>query len=274
MPTGVLSLAALALALGSAVLHAAWNLLLGRARDVQAAAAATFLLSFVVAAPFAIVWWHADTSVWPYALVSTLAEAVYVIALAYSYRVGEVSFVYPLTRGIAPILTLAVAVIFLGHGATAAEAAGVVVVAGGVLLVRGPGGTADGRALLLVATIAVSIAAYTLVDRVGIQRAGAFTYYMLVLAGPNLVYPTLVGWRAMRRELGLGVVGAAAANLGSMMLGLLALRRGSAPAVLAVRSTSIVFATLLAGRVLAERVAPSRIAGSLLVFGGVALLAL
>ena len=44
-------------ALGSAVLHAVWNLLLGRARDVQAAAAATFLLSVAVALPFAIVWW-------------------------------------------------------------------------------------------------------------------------------------------------------------------------------------------------------------------------
>src|SRR3954463_13414457 len=104
MPIGVLSLSALTLALGSAVLHAAWNLLLGRARDVQAAAAATFLLSLAIAAPFAVAWWHADASVWPYALTSALAEAVYVVALAYSYRVGEVSFVYPLTRGLAPVI--------------------------------------------------------------------------------------------------------------------------------------------------------------------------
>src|SRR5207244_7002865 len=90
---------ALALALGSAVLHAAWNLHLGRARDVQAAAAATFLLSVALAAPFAAVWWHADASVWPYALASTVCEAIYVVALAYAYRTGEVSFVYPLTRG-------------------------------------------------------------------------------------------------------------------------------------------------------------------------------
>ena len=70
---------ALALALGSAVLHAAWNLLLARARDVQAAAAATFLISIVVVVPFAAVWWHADASVWPYALASTVFESVYVV---------------------------------------------------------------------------------------------------------------------------------------------------------------------------------------------------
>src|SRR5438105_15955113 len=98
MPMDVLSLAALTLALGSAVLHAAWNLLLGRARDVQAAAAVTFLLSVVLAAPFAAVWWHADLSVWPYALASAFFEGVYIVVLAYAYRTGEVSFVYPLTR--------------------------------------------------------------------------------------------------------------------------------------------------------------------------------
>jgi len=255
------------------VLHAAWNLLLGRARDVQAAAAVTFLLSILLAAPFAIVWWHADLSVWPYALASGFFEAVYVVALAYAYRTGEVSFVYPLTRGLAPVLTLLVAVAFLGHGATAGEAAGVVLVGLGVVVVRGPGGPGDVRGLLLVATIAAAIAAYTLVDRVGIHRAGALTYFVLVLAGPNIVYPALVGRDSMRRELGLGVGAAALANIGSFALGLLALRRGGAAPVLAVRSSSIVFTTLLAGRVLAEHVAPIRVIGSLLVFAGVVLLA-
>jgi drug/metabolite transporter (DMT)-like permease len=264
---------ALALALGSAVLHAAWNLLLGRSRDVEAAAAATFFLSIAFAAPFAALWWHADASVWPYALASALCEAAYVVALAYAYRTDDVSFVYPLTRGLAPVLTLAVAVMFLGHGATAAEVAGVLLVASGVVLVRGPGRRGDARALLLVGTIAATIAAYTLLDRVGIHRAGAFTYFLLVLIGPGLVYPAFVRPSAVRSELGPGTVAAAFANFGSFMLALLALRRGAAAPVLAVRSSSIVFATLLAGRVLSEHVAPVRIGGSLLVFGGVALLA-
>jgi len=256
------------------VLHAAWNLLLGRARDVQAAAAVTFLLSTLLAAPFAIVWWHADLSVWPYALASGFFEAVYVVALAYAYRTGEVAFVYPLTRGLAPVLTLLVAVAFLGHGATAGEAAGVVLVGLGVVVVRGPGGPGDVRGLLLVATIAAAIAAYTLVDRVGIQHAGALTYFVLVLAGPALVYPPIVGIAAVRREIGLITVVAAGANLGSFLLGLLALRRAAAAPVLAVRSTSIVIATLLAGRVLSEHVSRGRLAGSILVFAGVAVLAL
>jgi drug/metabolite transporter (DMT)-like permease len=269
-----LPLDALALALGSAVLHAAWNLLLGRARDVQAATAATFLISVALALPFALVFWSADPSVWPWALASTLLEVVYVVALALAYRGGEVSFVYPLTRGLAPVLALAFTVAWLGHAVSATEVAGVLLVAVGVVAVRGVSARGDTTALVLTATIAVTIAAYTLVDRVGIHRAGALTYFVLTLVGPCLVYPPLIGARAIRRELGWPVLVAGVTNLGSFLLGLLALRHGPAASVLAVRSASVVIATALAGRLLAERVSRVRLAGSVLVFCGIALLAL
>jgi drug/metabolite transporter (DMT)-like permease len=256
------------------VLHAAWNLLLARSQNVQAATAVTFLLSVAIAAPFAAVWWSADSAVWPYALASTLLEVAYVVVLAQAYRATDLSFVYPVTRGLAPVLALGAAALLLGHGVSATEVAGVLVVAGGVVLVGGPRGQTDGRGLLAVATIAASIAAYTLVDRAGIQHAGALTYFVLVLAGPCLVYPPLVGRRAMRQELGVGTAIAALANIGSFALGLLALRRGAAAPVLAVRSSSIVIATLLAGRLLAEDVGAGRLAGSAIVFAGVVLLAL
>jgi drug/metabolite transporter (DMT)-like permease len=264
---------ALVLALGSAVLHAVWNLLLGRARDVQAATAATFLVSVAVALPFALVWWHAQASVWPYALASTLLETLYVVALALSYRRSEVSFVYPATRGLAPVLALAFTVVWLGHRASATEAVGVLLVAVGVVLARGGALPVDSAALLLTATLAATIAAYTLVDRTGIHRAGALTYFVLTLAGPCLFYPPLVGARAIRAQLGWSVLAAALANLGSFTLGLLALRHGSAAAVLAVRSSSVVLATLVARRVLAEHVSWRRLGGVVLVFGGIVLLA-
>ena len=257
-----LTLPALALALGSAALHAAWNLLLAGRKDIQAAAAATFVLSVAFATPLAVIWWSAEPSVWPYAVTSALLETLYVVALAYAYRVGDLSFVYPVTRGAAPVLALIATIAVLGHAVSTSEVVGVLIVAGGVVLVRGPEGSADARAMLAVATISASIAAYTLVDRVGIQHAGALTYFVLVLAGPALAYPPIVGIAAVRRELGLVTVVAAVANLGSFLLGLLALRRAAAAPVLAVRSTSIVIATLLAGRVLVRaRLARGRLAG-------------
>jgi len=96
---------------------------------------------------------------------------------------------------------------------------------------------------------------------------------VLTLAGPCLVYPPLVGYRAIGRALNWSVGAAAIANLGSFVLGLLALRLASAASVLAVRSSSVVIATVLAGRVLSERVSRTRLAGAALVFAGVVLLA-
>ena len=270
----MMPISALVLALGSAVLHAIWNLLLGRARDLQAATAATFLLAFAIALPFAIVWWQADSSVWPYALASTILEVIYVLALVHAYRVSEISFAYPISRGIAPVFVLAISVLVLSHEATVAEGAGVVLVGLGVVLVGSRRGVrVPAQALLVAAALGATIAAYTLVDRAGIQRAGALTYFVLTLAGPCLVYPPLVGARAIRSALDRFILLAALANLGSFTLGLLALRYGSAAAVLAVRSSSVVIATLLAGRLLAEDVSRRRLAGSVLVFAGVALLA-
>ena len=95
-----------------------------------------------------------------------------------------------------------------------------------------------------------------------------------MLAGPCLVYPPIAGLGAVRYELGVSSLVAAVANVGSFTLGLLALRHGPAAPVLAVRSTSIVIATALAGRVLSEGVSRGRLAGSMLVFAGVAVLAL
>ena len=125
-----------------------------------------------------------------------------------------------------------------------------------------------------MATIAASIAAYTLVDRAGIQHAGALTYFVLVLAGPCLVYPPLVGRTAIRRELGRRDASSPRSRTSARSCSACS-RCATAPAapVLAVRSSSIVIATLLAGRLLAEHVARRRVAGSVLVFAGVALLA-
>jgi drug/metabolite transporter (DMT)-like permease len=269
---------ALALAFGSAALHAVWNLLLGRARNVEAATAVTFVVSVVLAAPLAAVWWRADADVWPYALASTLLELAFVTLLALGYRTTDVSFAYPISRGLAPVLALGFAVAVLGAGTSAGEAAGVAVVGIGIVLVRGLRTRGDGRALAIAVATASAIAGYTLVDRSGIRHAGAITYYELTMIAPCLVYPVLVGriggFAALRRELTTPTLVAAAATLGSFALALLALRHASAASVLAVRSSSVVLATVLAARLLDERVSRGRVAGSVLVFAGIALLSL
>src|SRR3990172_699242 len=120
-----MSATAFSLALGSAFLHALWNLLLARERDPEAATAVAICASVLFFAPVAVVVWDVDSRVWPFIAATSLLQLVYFSLLATAYRRAELSFVYPIARGLAPVLVLLAGVVVLGTGATVAQAAGV-----------------------------------------------------------------------------------------------------------------------------------------------------
>lgn len=104
-----MSSVALTLALAAAFLHAGWNLLLARAQDVQAATAVVLGVSLALYSPVALFTWDVDSEVWPYAAGSAAFELAYVVLLAYAYQTAELSVVYPISRGVAPVLVLVAA---------------------------------------------------------------------------------------------------------------------------------------------------------------------
>ena len=262
---------ALALALGAAVLHALWNLLLARERDTEAATAVALIsLVGVLILPAALTW-RVEAAAIPYVIGSAALELAYVGLLAAAYRRFDLSVVYPVARGLAPVLALVLTVVVAASWPSAGEVAGVFAVAAGVLLVRGVRGGAAG--LGAGALIASVIAGYTVIDRYGIHHANAAPYLLLVMLGPAVVYPLGVGRRRTAAALSPATVVVGAASAGAYLLVLLALRLASAPAVAAVRETSVVIATALAAVVLHERVGAARLAGATLVVAGVVLLA-
>lgn len=271
-------LAALLLALTAAFVHALWNLLLARARDPEAATAVALVAALVGFAPIAAGVWRVDAGAWPYLLGSGALELAYWALLGAAYRRVQLSLVYPLARGLAPVLVLAVGVAALGAGTSWTQAAGVCLVGCGVLLVRGPGRLAAGGGAAFGLAIAACIAGYTLVDKRGIPHANPIVYLELVMVIPTVGYvaavTTVKGLPALRSELNAPAVFAGLASFGAYALVLAALRLASAASVAAVRETSVVIATALAGLVLKERVGPGRMAGAAVVAAGIGLLSL
>ncbi len=262
---------ALALALGAAFLHALWNLLLARERDTEAATAVALISLVAVLVLPAALTWRVEGAALPYIAGSAALELAYVGLLAAAYRRFDLSVVYPVARGLAPVLALVLTIFIAASWPSAGEVCGVLAVAAGVLLVRGVRGGVGG--LGAGALIAAVIAGYTVVDRYGIRHANAAPYLLLVMLGPALAYPLGVGRRRVTEAFGPATVVVGAASAGAYLLVLLALRLASAPAVAAVRETSVVIATALAAIVLHERVGAMRLAGAALVVAGVALLA-
>ena len=262
---------ALGLALGAAVLHALWNLLLARERDTEAATAGALLVLLLVLVLPAALTWHVEAAALPFIVASAALELAYVALLATAYRRYELSLVYPVARGLAPVLALLYVVAAGGALPSALGVAGVIAVGIGVLLVRGARGSA--RGLAFGVTIAAAIAGYTVVDRYGIRHAAAGPYLLLVMVAPALVYTLLVGRGRVRAALNPATVVIGAASASAYLLVLLALRLASAPAVAAVRETSVVIATGAAAVFLGERVSSTRLTGAVVVVLGVALLA-
>jgi drug/metabolite transporter (DMT)-like permease len=273
MPTS-----ALILALGAAFLHAFWNLLLARAKDTESATAVALVVSVVVFAPVAALTWRAESRVWPFIVVTSLLQLVYFALLATAYRRAELSVVYPLARGLAPVFVLVVGTVVLEETTSTTQVAGVCLVVVGVLLVRGLRRPTRSSGVGFGVAIACVIAAYTLLDKHGIQYAAPITYLELSMIPATIGFAGAVlvakGMPALRAEFGPATVLAGIATFAAYALVLAALERASAASVAAVRETSIVIATALAAPMLRERVRRARLAGAILVLGGVALLAL
>lgn len=267
---------ALVLTLAAAVLHAGWNVLLAGARDVRATTTVALVLSVVLFAPVAALTWSVETSAAPWIAASAALELVYFVLLTTAYSRSDVSLVYPIARGTAPVLVLVVAAV-VGATVGVLQAVGVVLVGLGVLLVRGVRGPADGRGVVLALAIACAIAGYTLVDNEGIEHAAPVPYLVLVLA-PVAVAAVLLeaatGRAPALRAVDLKTAtGAAIASFAAYALVLAALDLAAAASVAAVRESSILFAAVLGAVVLHEPVGPSRLAGAGLLVAGVALVA-
>jgi drug/metabolite transporter (DMT)-like permease len=272
-------LSAVALALGAAFLHAGWNVALAGARDTRASTAGLLAWGVALLAVPALVTGGVSSSALPYIAASAVLELCYFVLLARAYDGGEVSVVYPIARGSAPVVVLVFGAIALKEDVAAGAVVGVLAVALGVLLVglgafrfRFATETAlPLRDVWFGLAIGVVIASYTLVDSEGVERADPIAYLALVVLPCALVYPFVA---KTRPDVGVRTALTAAATFGAFLMVLAAFRLAPAAPVAAVRESSVVIAALLAAVVLHERVDRWRLAGAVAVAAGVAAIAL
>lgn len=259
-------------------MHAAWNLLLSGSRDTHASTAVALVAGAIVWAPVAIVVWRLDGSAWPYIAASSSLELLYLVLLATAYAAAAMGFVYPIARGSAPVLVLVAGAIGGLASPSAPSAGGVVVVALGIVLVRGLRATHHPRDLGLALAIGACIASYTLVDKHGITHANPLAYLQVVFSIAALGYLAGAlrarGPRAVLAAVDRSSLIAGVGFFGSYALTLAALRLASAASVAAVRETSVVIAAAALVLTRRETLHGSRLAGAVLVAAGVALISL
>jgi len=181
MPTS-----ALFLALAAAFVHAGWNLLLSGSEDTHSATAVALVTGAIVFAPVAAITWRLEPSAWPYIAASSSLELLYLVLLATTYAVAAMGFVYPIARGSAPVLVLVAGSLFAAAGKpSAAATCGVILVAFGIVLVRGLRAEHNRRDLVMALSIGACIASYTLVDKHGVEHGNPLAYAAFWDWGPG-----------------------------------------------------------------------------------------
>src|SRR5436190_650011 len=273
MPTS-----ALLLALAAAFVHAVWNLLLSGSEDTHSATAVALVTGAIVFAPVAALTWRLEDSAWPYIAASSSLELIYLVLLATAYAAAAMGFVYPIARGSAPVIVLIAGALVSAGRPSAAAAIGVVLVALGIVFVRGVRDEHRPRDLVMALAIGACIAAYTLVDKHGVAHGNPLAYLQVVFSIAAVAYfagaMRARGLAAIRAAITPSSLLAGVGFFGSYALTLAALRLASAATVAAVRESSVVIAAaalIATGREPAGR---GRFAGAGLVAAGVALISL
>jgi uncharacterized membrane protein len=284
-----------ALVVVSAFLHVAWNIRLKTAGDPLRAATIGMVAATVVIVPVGIVAWLAtgQRALPPegigLGIVSGLIEAVYFVLLSAAYRRGDLSVVYPIARGTAPLLAVTVGVGLLGERLGAAGSLGVIALLAGFLLLQQPWLAVRGRrgldpSIAFALATGVTIAAYSAVDRVGARLIDPLPYAAIlwVTASIALVIWSRLVVRDDLLEGGREAVRFAAIGgwltLGAYLLILWAFTVAPLSGVAPLRESASVFAAAWGSVRLGEAVSRGdtlrRVGASCLIVGGAVLLAL
>ena len=263
----------------SAIANAVWNALMKSSGDralTMVAIRAVGLMFGLAALPF--VDWPAPES-WKWLALTAVVHFGYYALLVRSYDLGDMSVVYPLARGIAPVLTTVAAFVFIGEALSTGQVLAVGLISLG-LMALSFGAGASGPAVGFALATGVTVATYSFLGGLGVRAAGTvlgFQACLEIITGVGMVGYALVTRPAAllpyaRRHGALGLLAGVVSVLGFLAF-LLAARSLPLGPVVALRETSVIFGAVIGTLILKEGFGPRRIAASAMVVGGIALLA-
>jgi drug/metabolite transporter (DMT)-like permease len=267
----------------AALLHAGWNVLVKSNADRLVSMAVLQTFMGLVGLGMVLVWGLPGFQIWPYVIASAALHLGYNLFLVRAYRHADLSVVYPIARGAAPLMTLIGSLAFTTDHIGLWMAAAVVILVSGLILTgmgnRSPG--ADPHALTYALGTSCWIAAYTLVDGIGARHSGntlGFAGVIFMFDGMSMLVAALVmRGRAITTGFAANWLTGALGGLASAVAyGIAVWGMTMAPiaSVAALRETSIVFVLLLSARILKEQLSWQRVVGGILIVGGAALLRL
>jgi drug/metabolite transporter (DMT)-like permease len=271
----------------AAITHATWNALAHRIKDQLVSFGLIGVGAIVAAIPLIVLVAVPRAASWPFLLASVAIHVFYNLFLMRSFTYGDFGQVYPLARGTSPLVVTVLAAIFASERPSAGQIIGVLIVSAGMATLvlagrkeaaRQPA-TPSRAALLAAFATGLTIAAYTVVDGIGVRRSaspvGYIAWLMLLM---SLCVPA---WAIVKRRRQLlrqprdvlaSGLAAGALSLVAYGLVLWAQTKGALAPIAALRETSVIFGAIIAAVVFKEPFGRARIVAATLVAAGILVL--
>jgi|MDTC01.1.fsa_nt_gb drug/metabolite transporter (DMT)-like permease len=272
-----------ALVLLAALSHALWNTLIKTGEDRLMTMAMILGTGTLICAPLAFAVAPPDAASWPYLLTSALLlHTFYFAFLVKSYQVGDLSHVYPLARGVSPLLVAALAAAAAEEILPLMGLAGVALACLGITSLAFETGRPwrnDSRPLFYALGTAIFITLYTVVDGLGVRLSGnPFSYIVWLMMLHSIPFTCIAIVRRrgnvapILRACWKKCLAGSLLNLFGYGVVLWAMNASTMAAISALRETSVIFAALIGALMLGERFGRLRIFAAVLVAAGIAMM--
>ncbi len=266
--------------LAAAFLHATWNALIKTGTSKVGSMLILSLMEIPIGLAVASTRPALLNAAIPWVIAAAATHFAYKSFLTFAYERGDLSRVYPIARGAAPMIVAIIGAIWMIDPVTPTEYAGIALLGLGIALMAwGVFTDGENRKLLPFAFgSACATAAYTLIDGLGARISGdAVAYIAWVFVADGILFPlTMVGTRGLsviprgRRDWVLGTI-ASAASYGAYSVSVWAMMVAPIALVAALRETSILFAVLIGWLVFGETMGRNKATAVAVIVGGVVL---
>ena len=267
--------------LTAALLHACWNLIVKQSGDRLVGIAMVSISQGLIATPLLYFFDFPAVESWPYLVASIILHFGYQIFLAHAYTHGDLSQVYPIARGSAPLMTFLGTMFFVGEPISSVAAGGVVILSLGIIslaLIKGADALHNWTAIGYALGTALFIACYTVVDGLGARLSGSAHGYALWLFALDSI-PMIATILLLRKRAFMAAVkqslpralGGGAMSLGAYWIVIWAMTQAPIAPVAALRETSVLFGTLMGTWILKEGRGRARLAAAAVVACGIVL---
>jgi len=261
----------------SAMCHAVWSAIIKSSSNPLSLMGITSILELLIFLPLTFFVPFPIIEIWYLLFATIFIHVLYRLNVIYSYKFGDLSFVYPIARGGSSLLIAIISILFLQNSINLFGFLGVIIVCVGLFLISFSSKIKFNKpAFFLAVSTAIFITTYTLIDGIGVrssENAFSYIFWLIALNGVPILFISIFSKNGLRKKESYSIKAGIAAGIFATLsyaLVVWSMQFIEIAYVSGIREVSIVFATIIGMLFLSEKYASKRIIPSILIALGIA----